>query len=126
MSWSEYFETKRGIGVLSTADAEGKVNAALYGRPRVVDDRTVAFLMSDRRTRRNLQANARASFLFKEEGGFEGTRLYLTKIAEERDAEKVAELRASRGNPGRGYTNDDKWIVTFRIDEVRPLSGAVE
>jgi hypothetical protein len=50
----------------------------------------------------------------------------LTKIAEERDAEKVAELRASRGNPGRGYTNDDKWIVTFRIDEVRPLSGAVE
>jgi hypothetical protein len=42
MNLKEYFENTKGVGVLSTADSSGKVNAAIYGRPHFVDDATVA------------------------------------------------------------------------------------
>ncbi|MFA6345078.1 MAG: pyridoxamine 5'-phosphate oxidase family protein, partial [Syntrophales bacterium] len=60
MKLDTYFETHQGIGVLSTADAEGRVNAAIYGRPHVLDEQTVAFIAADRLTRANLQANPSA------------------------------------------------------------------
>jgi hypothetical protein len=41
MKLSEYFETAEGVGVLATADAHGKVDAALYGRPHFFDDETL-------------------------------------------------------------------------------------
>ena len=44
MKLSEYFEKNKGIGVLSTADSSGKVNAAIYGRPHFMDEETVALL----------------------------------------------------------------------------------
>ncbi len=31
MKLNEYFENAKGIGVLATSDAAGKVNAAVYG-----------------------------------------------------------------------------------------------
>jgi len=34
MKLSEYFEQAKGIGVLATADAHGKVNVAIYARQR--------------------------------------------------------------------------------------------
>jgi hypothetical protein len=36
MKLKEYFENTRGTGVLSTADNEGKVDAAIYSRPHVL------------------------------------------------------------------------------------------
>ncbi|HOD27619.1 MAG TPA: hypothetical protein PKH03_00275 [Syntrophales bacterium] len=51
MKLDTYFETHTGIGVLSTADAEGRVNAAIYGRPHVLDEQTVAFIAADRLAR---------------------------------------------------------------------------
>ena len=38
MSLAEYFEHVTGVGVLSTADASGRVNSAVYGRPHFIDD----------------------------------------------------------------------------------------
>jgi len=38
MSISEYFENTKGTGVLATADSEGKVDAAIYARPHVMED----------------------------------------------------------------------------------------
>ena len=38
MKLSEYFEHVRGIGVLATADAQGKVNVAVYARPHFLDE----------------------------------------------------------------------------------------
>ena len=40
MKLEEYFDLKKGVGVLSTADDEGKVDAAIYARPHFMDDGT--------------------------------------------------------------------------------------
>jgi hypothetical protein len=61
MSLKEYFETTNGVGVLSTADSDGKVDAAIYARPHFVDDGTMAFIMRDRLTHHNLQSNSHAT-----------------------------------------------------------------
>jgi len=67
-----YFENTEGIGVLSTADAEGRVDAAVYSRPHSMEDGTLAFIMRDRLTHRNLQSNPHAAYLFIEKGGVSG------------------------------------------------------
>ena len=60
MTLEAYFEEHKGFGVLSTADGEGRVNAAVYSRPHVMGDGTVAFIMWDRLTHANLQSNPHA------------------------------------------------------------------
>ncbi|MDX2454834.1 pyridoxamine 5'-phosphate oxidase family protein, partial [Desulfosarcina sp.] len=84
MNHKTYFEETKGMGVLSTADGEGRVNAAVYARPHVMDDGSLAFVMRDRLSHNNLQSNPRAAYLFREEGpGYKGIRLHLTKTHEE-------------------------------------------
>ena len=54
MELIEYFKKSEGIGVLATADAQGKVNVAIYSRPHFLDpndDNTLAFIMADRLSR---------------------------------------------------------------------------
>lgn len=81
-----YFDTAKGRGVLATADAAGRVNQAIFARPHIMDDGIVAFIMPDRLTHANLQANPQAAYLFLEDGPhYKGKRLYLTKIREEQD-----------------------------------------
>ena len=58
MNVCEYFDDMvKGMGVLATADREGKVNLAVYAQPHIVDAETVAFIMLDRLTHHNLQSN---------------------------------------------------------------------
>ena len=64
MSLKQYFETASGTGVLSTADAGGKVDAAIYSTPHVMDDGSVAFIMRERLTHENLRSNPFAAYLF--------------------------------------------------------------
>lgn len=45
MNVDDYFKEKKGLGILATADGEGRVNAAVYGRPHFIDGETVAFIM---------------------------------------------------------------------------------
>ena len=78
MDFREYFENTKGTSVLATADAEGHVNVAIYGRPHVADDGTIAFIMADRLSRRYVQSNPHAAYLFREAGGgHTGKRLQL-------------------------------------------------
>ncbi len=94
MDLNEYFENVKGLGVLATADAEGRTDVAVYAKPHIIDEETVAFIMTDRLTHHNLQSNNHAAYLFKEEGpGYKGTRLFLTKMREEQDSD----LLYSRG-----------------------------
>ena len=72
MSLREYFDTNRGLGVLSTADSDGQVDAAIYARPHFMEDGTMAFVMRDRLSHHNLQSNPHATYLFKEEGSGSG------------------------------------------------------
>jgi hypothetical protein len=121
MSLGEYFEKTQGLGILATADSEGRVDAAVYARPHFMDDDTVAFIMRDRLTHHNLQSNPHAAFLFKEDGkGYKGKRLFLTKTKEEKNADLIEELRR------RKYADDkdkDKFLVYFHIDKTLPLTG---
>ena len=44
MTLKEYFDNSNGIGILSTADSAGKVDAAVYSMPHVFDDGTLVLL----------------------------------------------------------------------------------
>ena len=68
MSLSEYFNSSKAVGLLSTADSNGNVDSAIYARPHFFDDGTMAFIMRDRLSHYNLQSNPHASYLYKEDG----------------------------------------------------------
>ena len=123
MNLKEYFENTKGIGVIATAGGDGRVDTAIYARPHVMEDGLLAFIMRDRVTRTNIQANPYAAYLFKEEGsGYQGKRLYLTKVKEEEDTEIIESFRR------RSYLSDkdseeSKFLVYFKVDRERPLIG---
>jgi hypothetical protein len=124
MRLEEYFETAIGVGVLSTADDQGKVNAAIYGRPHFMDEKSIAFIASDRLTHANLKKNPFAIYLFKEEGSYKGYRLYLTKTHEEKDSPLIEQLRRKKYKGlGRKYDTESKFLIYFHIEKVLPLIG---
>ena len=123
MDLNEYFDKTEGLGVLSTADASGHVDTAIYARPHVMDDQTVAFIMADRRSHHNLQSNPHAAYLFKEEGnGYSGLRLYLTKTDEEKNSERLQSF--IRRKSYEADEASDLYLVSFRIDKVLGLTGS--
>lgn len=127
MNLKDYFETAHGTGVLATADSGGRVNAAIYSRPHVFDDGTLAFLMRERLTHHNLQSNPYASFLFRENGpGYSGVRLYLKKIKEETDSPLIEKMTRGRLTPEEDNAKGPKYLVHFRIEKTLPLIGSGE
>lgn len=125
MDLSEYFEKNSGTGVLSTADKDGKVNAAVYSRPHFLEDGTVAMIMRDRLSHANLQSNPHAAYLFIEKGpGYQGKRLYLTKIREEEKSELLVKLKRRQLTPEEDAEKGTLYLVVFKIDKVLPLIGA--
>ena len=125
MSLSEYFEKTKGLGVMATADSKGKVDIAVYSRPHVMEDGTLAFIMADRLTHLNLQSNPRAAFLFKEDGpGYQGKRLILTKIREEENSALLDSLRRRAYLTEREGAKESKFLVFFRVEQELPLIGS--
>lgn len=126
MELKEYFQNKKGLGVLSTADEKGKVDSAVYARPKVADDGRVAFIMSDRLSLANVRKNPYAAYLFKENGeGWTGVRLFLEYENETREAAAVASAcREEYPGPycGEKYLQGAS-LVTFRVVSVLPLVG---
>jgi hypothetical protein len=121
MKLVEYFDQKKGIGVLSTADSEGKVDAAIYARPHFMEDGTLAFIMRDRLSDHNLQSNPHATYLFKEEGsGYRGKRLFMTRLREEQNTGQLQSLRRRKSVYGNG---EDRFLVFFKLDNELPLIG---
>ena len=121
MKLEGYFDSKKGIGVLSTADSEGKVDAAIYARPHFMEDGSLAIIMRDRLSHHNLQSNPHATYLFKEEGsGYSGKRLFLTKVREEENTELLESLRRRKSAYGNG---EDRFLVFFKLDKELPLVG---
>lgn len=124
MKLSEYFENAKGVGILATADSSGMVNAAIYGRPHFMDEETVAFIAADRLTHANLQSNPHAAYLFKEKGHYEGRRLYITKLLEEKDSPLIEEIRREKHKEVKGKDkNGPKFLIYFHLDNVLPLIG---
>jgi hypothetical protein len=129
MKLSAYFESVKGIGVLASADADGKVNAAIYARPYFLDrddETTLAIIMGDRKSHDNVRANPSAAYLFIEEGDdYPGKRLSLTRIAEETDQDKIRAI-CRRKTTAEEDEGKIRFLVHFRIDNVRPLIGTGE
>ena len=122
MNLGGYFGNAKGHGVLATADADGKVNAAMYARPYFADDKTAVFIMAERLTHANLKTNPWATYLFIESGqGYSGKRLYLKKIKEERNSELISEI--CRKCDYSHYNVGNRYIVYFTVDKVLPLVG---
>jgi hypothetical protein len=125
MQLRDYFEKTEGVGVLATADSSGKVDAAIYARPHILDDGSVAFIMRDRLTHHNLQSNSHALYLFIQQGaGYRGKRLFLTKIREEKESELLERLHRRKCPVEEDKAKGPKFFVTFTIDKELPLIGA--
>jgi len=125
MDLKPYFEESKGHGVLATADASGRVNLAIFARPHVMEDKTVAFIMPHRLTHSNLQSNPQAAYLFLETGpGYKGKRLYLTKIREEQDTDLLYALRRRSYPPEQEKAEGPRFLVFFQVDQVLPVVGA--
>lgn len=121
MSLEEYFNNTKGMGILSTADSDGKVDSAVYARPHFMEDGTLALIMRDRLTHHNLQSNPHATYLYKEEGsGYRGKRLFMTKVREEQNTELLETLRRRKSAYGNG---EDRFLVFFKLEKELPLVG---
>jgi hypothetical protein len=112
-----------GLGVMSTSSSDGKVNSAVYARPHVIDESTLVWGMTDKRTYQNLTRNRHAAFLFKTNSpGFSGVRLALELIRTEEQGELLETIKKNTDEivgPGAGAAiTHAAW---FRVTEVRDL-----
>lgn len=124
MGLASYFEERSGIGILSTADANGRVDAAIYARPHVMDDGTLAMIMRDHLTHRNLQENPYAVYLFLEQGpGYQGRRLYLKKIHEDQNPRLLRQLMRPSLTSEEDQAKGPKFMVYFVVENDRQLVG---
>jgi len=124
MTLREYFESRRGYGVLGTADADGRADVAIYSKPSVLDDGTVAFVMRERLTHHNLKSNPHAAFMFFERGGrYKGIRLFLRKVREDEDPELIPLMSRSHLSPEEDAARGPKHIVCFEVTKILPMVG---
>lgn len=127
MTLKEYFHSTSGIGVLSTADSGGEVDAAIYSTPHVFDDGTLTFIMRERLTHLNLQSNPYATFLFIEDvSGYRGVRLFLKKLKEETDSTLIAKMTRRNLTPEEDKQKGPKYLVYFTVEKILPLIGSGE
>ena len=127
MNLKEYFENTRGKGFLATASPEGNVDIAVYSRPHVSDDGTLAFIMRDRLTHAYLQDNDHATYAFNEHGGgYNGLRLFMKKTGEDTNEELIASMTRRHLTPEEDAARGPKFIVYFSIDKVLTLVGGTE
>jgi hypothetical protein len=125
MKLNEYFRDAKGIGVLATANSAGEVDLAVYAKPHFEDEETVVFIMADRLLHRHLQSNPHAAYLFKEDGEkYVGRRLFLSKIKEEDDDERINSIMKQYYSEWyETYKDVRKYLVYFKIDRSLPLVG---
>ena len=123
MSIVEYFKNIKGLGVLATSDTDGNVDIAVYSRPYIIDEKTIAFSMLEKLSYSNIQSNPKAAYMFVEQGeGYAGKRLHLTKTGEEKDPERIKEIKQQHT---KTREPDDKvrHLIYFTVDKIRPLVG---
>jgi len=119
MSLKEFFENAKGTGILATADSSGNVDLALYAKPFVIDEKTIAFIMLNKLSYNNLQSNPKAAYMFLQEN-YQGKRLYLKKVKEEKDQSKINEmLRHKYDDPE--VLAKEKTLVYFEVEKEAPI-----
>lgn len=126
MTLKDYLEDRSGICILSSAAKSGKVATAVYSAPRVMEDDMVCFIMRERLTYRNVIENPHAACMFIEHGGgYQGVRLFLTKIREDDDRDLIARMTRRHLSPEEDKAKGPKHLVIFRVEKILPLIGDV-
>jgi hypothetical protein len=77
----EYFNKSPRLCTLSTSSKDGKVDVAVLGSPRMVNEKTVIIALAKNRTFANLQENPNAVVMIMEPGkallDWKGIRIYM-------------------------------------------------
>jgi hypothetical protein len=127
MKLAEYFGKAKGTGILGTADAEGRVDIAIYAKPMVVDENTIALVMRERLSHQNIRHNPKAAYMFIEKpDGNGGLRLYLTMIREETNVSVVEKIIQEHPEICPYPDEANKYLVHFKVDRIRELVGGRE
>jgi hypothetical protein len=122
----EYFNKQPRIGTLSTSSQDGKVDVALIGSPRMVDEKTVIIALAKNRTFSNLQENPHAVYMIMEPGegilDWKGIRVYLRMNDYETSGELIETIRRDSSKfIGEAAANMLYAAVTLEVEEVRPI-----
>ncbi len=112
-----------GRGVIGTADNNGVVNQAVFAVPHVIDEETLAWGFTEGRSIENLRKNPHASYLYlAPTRGYSGWRLTLTLKRETTEGDLLAAIREQTDKVVGSQAGEAvKYLVYFKVDEVRPL-----
>jgi hypothetical protein len=122
----DFFNKSPRIGTLSTADKAGNVDSAIFGSPRMTDDKTVVMGLGKNRSLANLQQNPNAVFLIMEPGAsimdWKGVRVYLKAQKVVTSGAVLDTFRAQMAKvAGEEAAKMIHATVSFSVTEVRPL-----
>ncbi len=113
-------------GVLSTADGQGNVNAAVFGSARLVGTDRIVLGLGDNRTLANLRQNPQAVLLFYTLGRMvfdsRGVRLYLQLEDLLQSGPLFSEtVRDIEAKAGKMAARSITTVVRFKVSAIRPL-----
>ena len=122
----EYFNKAPRIGTLSTADKSGNVDSAVFGSPRMTDEKTVVMGLGENRTLANLQQNPHAVFLIVEPGkefmDWKGVRVYLKAQTIATSGQMLDTFKANMAKVGGEEAAAMVHAMgRFEVPEARPL-----
>ena len=122
----DYFNKAPRLGTLSTASKNGTVDAAVFGSPRMVDEKTVVMGLGKDRSLQYLQENPNAVFLIMEPGKslmeWKGIRVYLKMKTAATSGPKLDDYKIQMAKAfGPDAAKMVHAAVTFEVTEVRPL-----
>ena len=124
MNLNDYFTKAKGIGILGTADVEGRVDLAVYAKPLVVDDGTIALVMRERLSHQNIRHNPYAAYMFiEDEADNDGIRLYLAMVREDTNASLINKIIEEHPEICSEQDEANKYLVHFKVERVRELVG---
>jgi len=112
-----------GRGIIAASDSSGNVNIAVYAKPHIIDEKTVAWGMTEGRTWACVKDNPHAAYLYMNPGtGYSGVRLKLSlkELAERGDMlETVKKHTAEIVSPAAAKAV--KHVAYFVVEEIRSL-----
>ncbi len=122
----DYFNKAPRLGTLSTASKKGMVNAAVFGSPKMVDEKTVVMGLGRDRSLQYLQENPNAVYLIMEPGKslmeWKGIRVYLKMKTATTSGPKLDDYKSEMAKAfGPDAAKMVQAMVTFEVTEVRPL-----
>ncbi|MBW2095269.1 MAG: pyridoxamine 5'-phosphate oxidase family protein [Deltaproteobacteria bacterium] len=122
----EIFNKRPRIGTLSTANAQGEVNVAVFGSPQMIDENTVVMGIGENRSFRNLRENPKAVFIVMEPGDtlmdWKGARVYLEALAIETGGGFFDQIRDNIAKAaGEQAARMIHAAIRFKITDVRPI-----